>query len=385
MIFWDCILFNILFNSVLSFLGGLLIASLGVQIFRIKSPELKLYLLSLPFIKVIVDIVRGIPPESYVWTNLNFYSLPENLGRRLSATVFFSEFGPRFALKLGIENKLNTNYSESLLYSISLPDAAYSWIKGNCGNLFIPLGLTVALSISLVLVIRRILAWIRFERGRVKDRKNNGLQLSLQKHRFRVVDIYLSPTYRGTPFTGGILKPYICFPNEAYNTLNEDERSDVIGHELAHMSHFDIVQTIIIRIIGDVFWFIPCYRMLARRVDQLREIVADKFSSKLGVDRAFLAKALIKLKSVEHRQPETATYSTLFEHKKSIVERVEYLVQPSTKTHSNFLKTFISGVGILLVTGAVLSSTFVGNYQIDHPSKISQYFERLMASFFSTM
>jgi hypothetical protein len=81
------IAFNILFNTVLSFFAGITIIVVTIYLFRIKSHSFRLYLFSLPFVKVLLDVFRGVPPDSYVWTDLNFFSLPSNLGGWLSIST----------------------------------------------------------------------------------------------------------------------------------------------------------------------------------------------------------------------------------------------------------------------------------------------------------
>jgi beta-lactamase regulating signal transducer with metallopeptidase domain len=283
----DRIAFNVLLNTALSFLGGLLIVFLCIHLFRVKSSILKLYLYSLPFLKVIVDIIRGIPPESYVWSDLNFYSLPEDMGGRLKAMIGASEFGPMLALTLSIGPKEDMHTS---LYSLSLPDVTYTWLIQNIGKAPLTTLIAAVMIASTFLVLRRISMWAKFEVERRNDRKHYGQWLKTETVGRRNVDVYISPTYSGSPFTGGILKPYICFPDRTFSKLSTRERRSVIGHELMHVRHFDILQTVIIKILGDLFWFIPLYRILSRKVEELRELVADRRSVLAEEDAGSLAK-----------------------------------------------------------------------------------------------
>lgn len=375
---FDRIAFNILFNTALSFLGGLFIVFICIQLFRVKSPTLKLYLYTLPFLKVIVDVVRGIPPESYLWSNLNFYSLPDDIGRRLSAKIGASEFGPMFALVLSIGPKEDL---QNMMYTLSLPDVVYTRLIQTTGNVPVKASIFVILFISLIFVTRRIASLIKFEIERRHDRRVYGNLLETASTGKRLVDVYLTPTYKGSPFTGGIIKPYICFPEATYERLSHAERRSVIGHELMHVRHFDIMHALFVKVLGDLFWFIPLYKFLSIKVDDLRELVADRTSVLAKEDAASLASALLKLKEVQMSPPDAALYSAFAKRRSLIYQRIHLLIDDRVNKRTTRSRRIVLGLFAAFVTSLVMSSTFVGNYQFERPSKFSQYMNDLVQKF----
>jgi beta-lactamase regulating signal transducer with metallopeptidase domain len=53
-----------------------------------------------------------------------------------------------------------------------------------------------------------------------------------------------------------VLHPYICFPENAFRALSDSEREAVIQHEIAHIRHWDLLATLTVKVLGDVFWLL---------------------------------------------------------------------------------------------------------------------------------
>lgn len=372
------IAFNILFNTVLSFFVGITMAVVAMFVFRIKRPSFHLYLYSLPFLKIIYDVFRGVPPDSYVWTDLNYLALPTGYGRWLSLSLGWSNFAPIIAMRLAVGNKLKNEMAESVLYSVSVPDVLYSWALDHIGEYSITVVLGGVLLTSLVLIARRLISWVQFERSRFLDRKLVCKPIEIRKLAIRRIDIYVSPSYSGSPFTGGLLKPYICFPEGTYGMLTGEEREAVVAHEIGHIRHFDLQQSLMLSIMGDLFWFVPFYRLVSCEIDGLREIVADQYAAKSKVGHAVLAQAMIKIREINFSLPEPALYSAFAKNQSIFAKRIALILKQGNECRFASFQNLAHLIGGLVVTGAVLSANFGGNYEIEKPSARYQQVENLV-------
>ncbi|MES2803472.1 MAG: M56 family metallopeptidase [Bdellovibrionota bacterium] len=274
----------------------------------------------------------------------------------------------------------STTGLDGKIYNASIGDYLIFWIQRKYGTEVPLIILSAVLAISATLAVIRIVHGFRFERKRRLDRL--GRQ-SLRKItlKFRSVDIYISDKFSGTPFTGGVLKPYICLPQDAVANLSTEEIEAVIAHELGHVRNFDLVTTILIQMLGDVFWFVPFYRWLSRKIDRLREVVADQSAVKSGIDPTHLASALVKLKEIPDSNDKFVLYSAFFRERSLLKERVERLLGKSNEKQSRFgwhniwVKSFVS----LAIAGAVINSAFGGNNSTG-AFQNPEWFTRLMQS-----
>lgn len=73
------IFFNLLINSIFSMFTGLLIVGFFIWFFRIENGPWKLFLLSLPFVKIIFDCLRGLPSDSVLLSGIDPFSLPPSI------------------------------------------------------------------------------------------------------------------------------------------------------------------------------------------------------------------------------------------------------------------------------------------------------------------
>ncbi len=159
--------FNLLFNSLLSYLAALFVVLAIIKVCRVINPTFRLYLYSLQFLKLGLDLLRGVPPDSYVFSNLNFLALPANLKGYLSANLGFELTGPLISLRLGIAPD---GHAGNTLFSVSAVDVFYTWLNTKVGFHHTSVLIALSLAISVALLARRIGSWIHFERMRRRDR-----------------------------------------------------------------------------------------------------------------------------------------------------------------------------------------------------------------------
>jgi beta-lactamase regulating signal transducer with metallopeptidase domain len=235
--------------------------------------------------------------------------------------------------------------------------------------------LAFVLLVSFLLTAFRLIAWVQFESLRIRDRKTSCKLIALKKLGVRSVDIYISHAYSGSPFTGGLFNPYICFPQVSYSLLSPNERDAVIAHEIGHIRHFDLFQSMIVSLMGDLLWFVPFYRMTARKIDIHREILADHYATSTNVSHGALAQALVKLKEISLSPPKPALYSAFAKSKSTLEQRVNLILNRKSKPRFNIWRSIYFYSCGLVITGTVLSATFGGNYEIEKSQSMQQQVE----------
>jgi len=370
MIYLDQFLFNLLINGALSFLAGLMMVMFALTIFRVETSRWKILLLTLPFIKIIWDISRGIPDTSSLYYGVDPILLPP-YHRYLSVGAAISHFGPVPYLSL----KLIGWAGE--LYSISLADIFGSWLEHIFGGWVIWTSLTIMLTGSVYFVTKRIFCWIWFEVKRRREFRVGGAQIyQVYPLGFRIIKIYVSSEFSGSPFTGGLLRPYICLPRDAIDILDSKEISAVIAHEVAHVRGFDWVCTFAIKLLGDFFWFVPGYRWLSRKIERMREILADRSAVIQGATPEYLANALLKLKELQLRPVLGSAYSAFFKERALLSVRVRALMgEPCDPRPSRlgWSRWYVKFPVMIWVFGSVMIATLGGNYAVaDNQASLGQ-------------
>lgn len=350
----SAVFFNLLANSTLSLMTGLLIVNFGLWLFRVETSRWKLFFLSLPFVKMLFDFSVGVPDNSIQFSGIDLFSLPPH-SRTIQIGAGTSFWGPRLNAVLSIRGP-NGEYAASL--------GDYLWALTNrpFGEI-LPLAIVISLlTVSAFLLIRRGRQVWRFEKTRLADRPEARTLPSDFQLR-RPVDIYVSESFHGSPFTGGFWKPYICIPAAAANVLEKRELDAVIAHELGHVRSFDLFGTLFVQTLGDFFWFVPGYRRLSRKIDRLRELLADQAAVQMGAEPASLASALLKLRDLEEDSNHLALHSAFFRERSLLKTRIERLLgehqEPPSRLgwQSRWLRWLVA----FWIVIAALLSTFGGN------------------------
>jgi len=357
----EVIFFNLFVNATFSLMVGLGLVLACTRYLRVGCGPWKLFLLSLPFVKVIYDFLKGVPRSSILLNNIDPYTVPPGV-QTFSLGVGVSNFIPQLKALFTIRDFDGTQYG------VSVGDYVVYWLVRNISPFF-PLYIVYGiLIVGAALLARRGLLAMQFEFQRVKDRKGST-QLDTKKLFFREVDIYISQSFSGTPFTGGVVRPYICIPRDAFESLSAMELQAVIAHELGHVQQFDLMVTLAICALGDIFWFVPGYRWLCRKLERMREIIADQRAVRAGASPEVLASALIKLKEAAMGQGGLIFYSPFLREQSLLKVRIENLLGLPDQQPPRWLWKNIWGrlLTTFWLVGAVLSSNLGGNHQTKNP------------------
>jgi beta-lactamase regulating signal transducer with metallopeptidase domain len=369
----DKILFNLIFNAMLSFFAGLAIVWTTIKIFRIGNSRWKLFFLLLPFLKILWDLSMGIPRESVLNAGVDPFDFPVG-SRVLGVSVGVSEWGP-------VLNLVLTAFDwTGRAYTMSVADFLSAGVERLLGEWTLEILLSVVIGISVFLFSRRLIQFMKFEILRRRDRESaRATPLETIDLGIRTVDVYTSGGFSGTPFTGGFLRPFICIPDATYRALAPDEFRAVVQHELAHVRAFDLPVSLLIQILGDLLWFIPGYRALSQKIDDLRELVADKNAVRSGAEGGSLATALLKLKEFSSSQHYNHAISTFLKRRSVLKNRVLTLAGQSEDPLPRFGWRFwiVRYPVAVWTTFGVLFAKFGGNHETLFRSPTSWLLELL--------
>lgn len=350
----SAVFFNLLANSTLSLLTGLVVVTFCLWLFRIETGRWKLFFLSLPFCKMLLDFAVGVPANSIQFSGIDPFALPPK-SQTISIGAGTTFWGPRLNAVLSVR-------SADGEYAASLGDYLGLWLDRHFGA-GVPLTIVAfLLLVSFVLLARRGRQIWRFEKSRRADRPfATTLKVALRAR--RPVDVYVSNSFHGSPFTGGFWKPYVCIPRAAFAALDPAELEAVVAHEMGHVRSFDLFGTLFVQTLGDFFWFVPGYRRLSRKIDRLRELLADQAAVQMGAKPAHLASALLKLRDLEEDSNHLALHSAFFRERSLLKTRIERLLgqhhEPSSRLgwQSRWLRWLVA----FWIMIAALMSTFGGN------------------------
>lgn len=366
------IFFNLLVNSILSLTIGLMLVYLSIWFFRVEIGSWKLYLLSLPFIKIIYDFSRGVPEKSVLFSGVDPFSLPPK-HQVLSIGAGFDGWTPH------VSTVFSVNAPDGNTYHSSIGDYFLIWTHRTLNHNGPMIIVLAVLAISLVLLTIRLTQYFSFERKRQEERSMFP-RLKEALAGSRLVDIYISPNFSGTPFTGGVWNPYICLPEDATQRLNSEELNAVIAHEMGHVRRYDLIFTVLIQALGDLFWFIPGYRWLSRKIDGLREMIADDWALQSDTDPYVLASALLKLQEIPDSGESFVLYSAFFREKSLLRARVERLIGNVKERSPRFgwRNRWFRYALAFLITVTVLNSVFGGNFENETALKTPEALDQLL-------
>ncbi len=362
--------FNLYFNAMTSFLAGWLVVLMGLWIFRVPQDRWRLTLLLLPFVKIGVDLARGIPYNSILQTDLNPWLMPPLHGI-LTVSVGFSDWFPQ--LKIGFW----TRGLDGGEYVTSLADYVYFALIRISPTAPAILLYTLG-GISLLKVLRRLGASLVFDIQRRHDRSHAASPLASDRIMGREVDVYESSRWRCAAFTGGVWRPYVCFSREFRSSLTPDEQNSVLRHELAHIRHFDVLFSFLIALMGDFFWFVPGYSYLGRKIERLREMLADRDALTEGAHAPHLASALIKAQ--EFSAGAARVYSAFSKTPTLLETRINALLNDPHVLPARWLwrNAWTRPLFAFWLAGASLKATLAGNSdQSIQILELSEYWEML--------
>jgi Zn-dependent protease with chaperone function len=360
------IFLNLLVNSIFSLFAGLGLCFFFLWFFHVPTGRWKLFFLSLPFAKIVYDLALGVPRKSILFAGVDPLSLPAK-HQRITIGLGWNGWVPE------LSTAFSTDALDGTRYNASIGDYLLFWLRRHLGASAPEILVWMVALVSFALIVRRLWHYGCFEwRRRREEKFALGLEAPAG------IEVYGSGQVSGTPFTGGLLRPYICFPKDALGVLSADEVRAVLAHETGHVRSYDLWLTLVIQILGDALWFVPGYRWLSRRIDRLREILADRWAVASGAEPLHLAAALLKLRGLSVSQTGPVLYSAFFRETSLVKERVQRLLGDVQEVPPRFgwQNSWVRVTVAAFVSLAVLNAVFCGNDRSAPPPPNPAWFIR---------
>lgn len=306
------VIVSLMLNAIGSFAVGVLVVLSVAAVFRIREGRVRVALLCLPFLKLVVDLARSATDVSWIGV---VPSGPRSLAVGL-------DLAPPLALRVQV---LLSGLVEGKQRVFSAGDFVVDTCLQSAPAL-LPL-LAIALGLpSAVLLGRRLWCYAAFEKARRRHR-SHASRVERVVLGWRSVDLYEAPSTVSVPFSGGILKPYVCIPESIATRLSASEYRGVVQHELAHIRFCDLALLTAVGVLTDVFWFVPGIRALAKSLAFACELCADSHATRQGIPHSVLASALVRVAESMSVRPLGAPVTPIGSSRGQLVQRVHRLVR----------------------------------------------------------
>lgn len=210
-----------------------------------------------------------------------------------------------------------------------------------------------------------------------KNEKLNILvkQLSSELH-LKMPKIY---QYQGLPNAFVIGCPAILvISNELTNILSEKELKTTLRHELTHIKHHDIIFKAFIQSTRIIFFYNPFVHIIAKKLFNKRELLADASYNTSYGDKVSFMEALIKI--AEYAQSRSkispAISVSLLELSPAHPSMTERFISLFKQCRKKTVLTILVSLIILLSNGAAVlftQSYFSLNSSLDEPESSSEH------------
>lgn len=284
-----------IFVLLINALGGFLLACIVLlvisRVFRVSVSKWMLGFLLLPLVKIVADLVQGIPESAFLWAY------------RAGATPDHQSLNIGFGLTRPGVPLLNVTLGANVLgqsYSLAIGDALVRYCD-MLSSYCVPILTLIFLGVALVLLARKVTLWTVFS---IKSRRQRRDLHWIDERKcglFRVKIYLFEGMLCRTPFAGGIFRPYIVFPKKLYPSLSPDEREAVIGHELAHIRNFHLPILVLSELATCLFWFIPGIWFLLIKIREQCELLADDEALRKGISPGHLASSLVCIHELSYQ------------------------------------------------------------------------------------
>lgn len=230
----------------------------------------------------------------------------------------------------------------------------------------IALGVALAVPMAILLIKTASICWrtARFISQHLKNKKSAlssklyavATEINLQN---KITEI---ANDEPVVFCYGFIKQRICVSSRIVNTLSTDELKTVLLHEQYHLQAHEPIKLLITKIAGQVFFFMPGMKSLARQYAVLSELAADEKATANFQHKGSLARALNKLiLAWEKKMAAEKTLAISF-FDNTMEERINKLTDDNylpAARHST--KKILSGfllIGILYLLGGQAARAF---------------------------
>lgn len=342
------LLFDVMLNAAVAFASSALLVVGVARLTRRWAGPWHLALFALPFLKALVELGRGVPDRAFLWAHAG--GAAQDLG---SFQIGVGAARGRLLLQAQLEA-----LSDGIRHPTSIAElAARGAIDRGFGWAVETVGVTLA-GIAVALVARRLVAAARFERRRRRS-LSSCLHLDPVRVGHRTVRVYVDPGVEGTPFSGGLVRPYICIPLSSFERLSPGERRAVIAHELAHVRRLDVLWVTLVGLLTSALWYCPGVRTLSRRFCETIEHGADAGAVRSGTSGPVLASAILRLAAL---RSDRAAFVATLESGRATRARVHRLLERGATARATWRGWLFRIVIAAVTANTILFAVFLGNH-----------------------
>ncbi|MGB9032377.1 MAG: M56 family metallopeptidase, partial [Acidobacteriaceae bacterium] len=207
----------------------------------------------------------------------------------------------------------------------------------------------------LFLSLRALGGWwlIRRLRRRTHQRAPHTLLLRLDVLRRqmgigRLVDLRLSERI-ASPFTAGVLRPWILLPVTALTGLSSEQLEVVLYHELAHIRRADYLWNLLQTMVETLFFFHPAVWWISRRVREERELSCDDIAVKNCSDPALYASALLRIEEERRSRLQLAMALDGHQSRAGLRARILRILGATEARPRGFRPVSLAGIAAALI------------------------------------
>lgn len=266
-------LISILLSGLIAFVSVMAIVESSLVLFKIKQARTRSILRFLPFLSLFTDLVLSSFSVGYWLNPLNCSSCVQ----KLLLTLFFPELKTYlYSNEISLLNHLGSDISHtafSVAFVLFAAMILYFTSRLLVEGLFVASGLRSLMSPQNI--CSRPLA-------------NVLLAAAVQKNN---VTIFASDKITIPMAT---YSKAIFIPKEMVEKLPQGEFEAIVAHELEHIIWKDPILRLLSQLISAIFWWLPTQSWL-KKLELDQEIACDQSILKYGVNKEFLASALVKV------------------------------------------------------------------------------------------
>ena len=218
----------------------------------------------------------------------------------------------------------------------------------------------VWLSVSLVLLTRLLVCYVRLSRLRRFDRPAGGLltaecRSAAEEMGVAAPAIMVNP-FITSPCLVGFVRPAILLPES--EEMGRHARRQLIVHELAHLSRRDCLWNLLCRLASAVLFHQPLLWLLSRQIEDTSDEVCDDYVIRHAEDRRRYARQLVDLaeRFVPHA-PEVTVGVGVIAFKSSLGRRIQRILDTSRTLSVRVGVHAVIALAALGVCGALIAGT----------------------------
>lgn len=341
--------FNLLLNGAGSFFVGALFALAASRALRTSPGRATVFLWTLPFAKLVYDLAHGVPRTSFLW--LRARGISQDLGAfRMGVGV--ERVVPKLDLELG-----------ALWHGALYPQSAADLLASALTKRVSPQAPAVIVELLIAGVAPRLARRAReLARSLAERRRVTALAppREVRTVALRRVPVYVVPGLEGSPFTAGLLRPFVAFPERLWISLTPDEREAALQHELSHVAELHVAWLFVAGLVSDLFWFVPFVDRAHARLAAACECAADALALRRGASPLALASALVRTRELAPRALRPA--HSLGAARGSLSSRVALLLRADDAPPASPARRAARALFVAWVAAAVALAVPVGNH-----------------------